>query len=273
MKTNSIKQLLRLLIVLNICIFAFIGCKNEYPEKSVVSEQPQNFIEIEQPQSIIESIEEDETEQAVFDSAHYFQGENYSIAPSLFTDIDLPRPDDNMRWEKRVSIKYPQVYSGEDENFEKETRINKHIFKYILGLHNILDEKSGYISYDADYKITCSDDKVFSVLCTGIVSTPWKENWFCKALTLNFKTEELLQASDYISMHELSQKYISGEYRLIKSEFIGLSNEYFSYAIDSYFQDYSSDNYNNFYLYENGIGIIVPIFGDRCEYIILEFDL
>ena len=251
------------LIIVCFMLLVFTGCKNE---------QSENIIETEQTQSTIESSEEENSKQIVFDSAHYFQGENYSIAPSLLTDTDLPRPEDNTRWEKRVTIRYPQVYSGEDDNFEKENRINKHIFQYILGLHDILDEKSGYVSYDADYKITYSDADLFSVLYTGIVSTPWKETWFCKALTFNFKTEEFLQASDYVSIQALSQKYASGEYRLINSELFS-SDEYFSYAIDSYFQDYSSDNYNNFYLYENGIGIIVPIFGGRCEYIILEFDL
>lgn len=265
------KNKIWILIIVCFTLLVFTGCKNEQPENIVDSEQPENFIETEQTQSIIESSEEENTEQTVFDSAHYFQGENYSIAPSLLTDTDLPRPEDNTRWEKKLTIKYPQVYSGVDENFEKENRINKHIFQYILGLHNILDEKSGYVSYDANYKITYSDADVFSVLYTGIVSTPWKENWFCKALTFNFKTEELLQASDYISTQELSEKYTSGEFRLINSELF-LSDEYFSYAFDEYIQDYSSDNYNNFYLYENGIGIIVPIFGGRCEYIILEFD-
>ena len=264
MKKNDRKlSLVYMVIMMNLIIMT--GCNSDNTTKGN-TDAPEVEMATENKKEEISDTKTEDQEEVSGDGYVQCKSYSYSIAPSELVNKDLDRPEDNSEWTKSLEIKYPQIYNLEDT--EKQEKINDLLFKKITTQYNILENRD-YIEYFSDYKITYADDERFSVLITGTVSDYRSSNRFAFAMTIDIANGEEISLEKVFEVNEsFVENCLFSEFNVVDNNFEDISDNV--PYVEQYVETYANNTHtNDFYVKEDGLGIIIPTH-DSMGYILIE---
>lgn len=201
-----------------------------------------------------------------FDSRHYATTSVYSVAPGTLTNQDKPRPEGNEDWLSALELNYPQLYNLEDS--AKEKRINDTLFEEALNIREALADRT-YIEYKMDYDIMEAADRVLSVLFTGGMHSPGRNQPIAYAVTYDLEKEQFLELSDFFHIEDtFVAAHLHKDFKVVDNPFDSLSE--IDDRVEAYIEEYKlKEHRHDFYVRNGTLGLIIPA-PEAIGYLILE---
>lgn len=201
-----------------------------------------------------------------FDTKHYASNKYYGVALSTLTNNDMPRPEENERWLKSLTINYPQIYNLKD--VDKEERINDVLFQEALNIRDVISNRK-YIEYNIDYEIMEASDEAISILFTGFSHTPNKANDIIHAVTINIKDERIMNLSEFYKIDKSLLEKLKTKDFVPTEDKISDFNQIYK-LVEGYIESYNqAEHLNDFYIRNGTLGLIIPA-PQSMNYFILE---
>lgn len=173
-----------------------------------------------------------------------------------------------------LQIYYPYI-SNEPYVY---TEINRSIEEEIA---KVCPTENNTISYELYYEVRCLGQEYFSVLFYGMqyLLGAAHPNFIAWGVTYDVSTGQQLNITDIIPLTELQSKFEQREFIQVRGikieEYEAISGEedwFHKYLTHS--MDYRDDNhYNDFYLTDNKIGILLAVSHAIGDYIVVEVEL
>ncbi len=202
---------------------------------------------------------------------------NYAIYPSHIIENNPIDTNKYVHYKRNIDIRFPQIYFSNEYsryNMDLETQINKLLFALSIGNddgfligRDIRDIKE----YCSDYTITKSDDDFFSIKYYGHLYSISHARVFAYGITIDTKTGETRNISDFFSINEdLIKKLEKGEIKYHSAPMYDKS--FVVETVLDFIESYNIlPNKNNlFFISENCINLIIPVNQGNSNYIILE---
>ena len=201
--------------------------------------------------------------EPTFDNKYYFLNKYYGIALSTLENNDKPRPEENQRWIRSLTINYPQLYNM--ENIDKENRLNDMLFKEALDIRDIINDRE-YIEYSIDYEIMEANEEVISILFTGFVHSPQKVNNIVYTVTIDLDNERFMDLSEFYNIDKsFIDRFENKEFKSTEGD-VSEMNE----LVSEYVASYSDKKHiHDFYIKDEILGLVIPA-PQAMNYIILE---
>lgn len=185
-------------------------------------------------------------------------------------------------WSKRqINASFPQIYfSNEFAEYDKEieTKINQALFDEGI-CHDscflINRDIRGLVEYDMDYVITKANEEIFSIKYQGhLYSVDHGQN-ICSGITIDVKTGEKISLSEFIALDdELLNQLQSGDIEYVDQA--GYEKEMIIEIVRRFLDYYKKDlidTDNCYYIEQDVIGLIVPVYQGNANYIILNIPI
>lgn len=245
------KTVTKIISILVVCFF-LVACDQEKANNEssdITKEQPEKINNVK-----------------IFDTKYYILNENYGIALSTLENNDKPRPEENVRWIRSLTINYPQIYNMED--VDKENRLNNILFKEALNIRDIINDID-YIEYKIDYEIKEANEDVISILFTGHVYDYAHANDIVYAVTIDLNDERFMDLSDFYKVDKsLVDKFVKKEFKLTEDK-LGDTDKT-NKLVAEYISSYSSEQHlHDFYIKDEIIGLVIPA-PQAMNYLIIE---
>lgn len=183
--------------------------------------------------------------------------------------------------ERQINASFPQIYfSNEFAEYDKEieTKINQALFDEGI-CHDscflINRDIRGLVEYDMDYVITKANEEIFSIKYQGhLYSVDHGQN-ICSGITIDVKTGEKISLSEFIALDdELLNQLQNGDIEYVDQ--VGYEKEMIIEIVRRFLDDYKKDlidTDNCFYIEQDMIGLIVPVYQGNANYIILNIPI
>ena len=208
---------------------------------------------------------------------------NYAIYPHQLVETPYHIAQENpgsgnqyVHHENVINIWFPQLYYSNEYtevDWGQESEINQMLFEAQNMLVTTRDVRVNR-EYVCDYEITKAEDEEFSIKYYGYYSGGMREGTFCGGCTINIKTGERMELTDYITLDETIVDGIrSGKIEYRSS--IDLDVEKVIMKTESFLQDCKSgsvDLQNCFYLSDDEVNLIIDT-GDNYVILILKSDM
>lgn len=203
---------------------------------------------------------------------------NYALYPSNIKESNIENVNQYMWSERNVNVYFPQIYYSNEYlqyNFEIETSINRELFLESIGNEDsflLTRDIRGLVEYNMDYVITKADEEIFSIKYLGDICSVDHQHWICSGMTIDVQTGEKINLSEFIILDEdLAQQVEKGE--ILYEDEAGYEVEFVISCIESFIDNFNNgieDAYSCYYLEEDTINLIVPMYQGNANYIILK---
>lgn len=201
---------------------------------------------------------------------------NYALYPSNIKETNVENVNKYVWNERNVNIYFPQIYYSNEYseyNFKIETSINQELFLESIGKEDsflLNRDNRGLVEYNVDYVITKADEEIFSVKYWGDICAIDHQHRICSGITIDVQTGEKVKLSDYIRLNEnLVQQVQKGE--ILYEDEAGYEIDFVISCVESFINNYRTEEaYSCYYLEENTINLIIPMYQGNANYIILK---
>lgn len=213
--------------------------------------------------------------------SHTTENADYAIYPANIVETNDYDVNQYAWWETDINITFPQIYySNEYEGYDREleTTINEQLFWQSLGYDDsflVKRDTRDLREYRMDYVITKANENIVSVQYTGQISDIGHGHNRCYGITIDLRTGEKIDLLDIMALDRtLVERLKNKEIEYI--DHAGYEEDVVIELVENFITDYNSgyiNTYDNYFLEDNIVNLIVPVSGGNSNYIILRVPL